>query len=112
MRLYATTTSERASKGQGGKWLSIELQSDKTVLPFCFIEVIEKDENNVYLNITGNGELKMGVKYTIPKEYRGQEVIEKAVKKLEKIIKGKQKKDETCEYHGVLNCSRCNPHSK
>lgn len=26
MKLYATTTSERASKGQGGKWLDIEVK--------------------------------------------------------------------------------------
>lgn len=29
MKLYATTTSERASKGQGGnKWLRVELQAE------------------------------------------------------------------------------------
>ena len=29
MRLYATTTSERASKGQGGKYLEIEITDEK-----------------------------------------------------------------------------------
>ena len=29
MKLYATTISERASKGQGGKWLDIELETSK-----------------------------------------------------------------------------------
>lgn len=29
MKLYATVTSERASKGQGGEWLEIEVQNDK-----------------------------------------------------------------------------------
>ncbi len=28
MKLYATTTSERASKGQGGKWLKIHIYND------------------------------------------------------------------------------------
>jgi hypothetical protein len=28
MKLYATVTSERASKGQGGKWLDIEVQGE------------------------------------------------------------------------------------
>ena len=27
MRLYATTTSERASKGQGGEWIDIEIKN-------------------------------------------------------------------------------------
>lgn len=31
---------------------------------------------------------------------------------IEQESKGKQKKDEVCEYHGVVNCSRCNPHTK
>lgn len=29
MKLYATTTSERASKGQGGDWLEIEITGEK-----------------------------------------------------------------------------------
>jgi hypothetical protein len=28
MKLYATTTSERASKGQGGKWIEIEVKDE------------------------------------------------------------------------------------
>ncbi len=80
MKLYATTTSERASKGQGGKYLNIEITSDRSILPFCIIEVIEKDEDNVMLSITGWGELEMGKKYTIPKE---------------RYTKGKQKKGES-----------------
>jgi hypothetical protein len=29
MKLYATTTSERASKGQGGNWLKIKICNEK-----------------------------------------------------------------------------------
>lgn len=29
MKLYATTTSERASKGQGGEWLDINIYNEK-----------------------------------------------------------------------------------
>ena len=84
MKLYATTTSERAWKGQGGnKYLSIEIKTDKTILTACFIEVIEKDEDNLYIKITGNGELRNGKTYTIPKEY---------IKISE--IKGNKKKDD------------------
>lgn len=33
MKLYATTTSERASKGQGGEWLAIEVKdADRNVI--------------------------------------------------------------------------------
>lgn len=32
MKLYATTTSERASKGQGGKWLDIEIMGENNVV--------------------------------------------------------------------------------
>jgi hypothetical protein len=73
MKLYATTTSERASKGQGGnKYLSIEIKTDKTILTACFIEIVEQDENNILLNITANGELRNGVRYIIPKELKGK----------------------------------------
>ena len=36
MKLYATTTSERATKGQGGQWLDIKVtdENKKTLLDF------------------------------------------------------------------------------
>lgn len=48
MKLYATTTSERASKGQGGQYLTIKITNEsKKVLWTMFI----KDEIlNVYKN--------------------------------------------------------------
>jgi hypothetical protein len=73
MKLYAKTTSERATKGQGGnKYLSIEIKTDKTILTCCFIKIIEKDDDNIHLKITGNGKLRNGVDYIIPKEYNGK----------------------------------------
>ena len=32
MKLYATTTSERATKGQGGNWLDIEIMGDNKMV--------------------------------------------------------------------------------
>ena len=42
MKLYATTTSERASKGQGGEWLDINLQDDRKVT-FAIIKVRKEE---------------------------------------------------------------------
>lgn len=38
MKLYATTTSERASKGQGGEWLDINIKDERKVT-FAIIKV-------------------------------------------------------------------------
>ena len=53
MKLYATITSERASKGQGGKWLEIEiLDENKRILGI--IKVFPPDKNNPYGLISHN----------------------------------------------------------
>jgi len=50
MKLYATVTSERASKGQGGqKFLSIDIRNDETVLLFKM--VIKPPDNGYPLSI-------------------------------------------------------------
>jgi hypothetical protein len=106
MKLYATTTSERATKGQGGKYLKIEITSDKSILPVCFINIQEKDENNIHLSLTGNGSiLKNSVYYVIPKEYN-----------MQLKTKGKQQKGE-CNHHiirddyGKEYCQECGKYS-
>jgi len=50
MNLYATTTSERASKGQGGKWLDIEIRNVKKRL-LSTITVREKDRESATIGI-------------------------------------------------------------
>lgn len=47
MKLYATITSERATKGQGGKWLDIKI-TDENQKPLGIIKVFPKDEKNSY----------------------------------------------------------------
>lgn len=56
MKLYATTTSERASKGQGGNWLDISIYDEEKnklvdihVDTFRGITIYESDKN--YFNI-------------------------------------------------------------
>jgi hypothetical protein len=42
MKLYATTTSERASKGQGGQWLDINIKDERNVT-FAIIQARKID---------------------------------------------------------------------
>jgi len=46
MKLYATTTSERSSRGQGGKWLLIEIR-DESEKVFATLRV-DDDEDLLY----------------------------------------------------------------
>ena len=91
MKLYATTTSERASKGQGGnQFLSIDINDE---LNQVIAHIYVKDLEN------GNGEI------TINNFIRGQHTTDKFrlySKKIVKAIKGKQKKgdDNTCKICG------------
>lgn len=43
MKIYATTTSERASKGQGGKYIEITLQDEQKDILIRFETVPNKD---------------------------------------------------------------------
>jgi hypothetical protein len=46
MKLYATVSSERASKGQGGKWIDINISGEKQG-----IAVITVRENSTYYDL-------------------------------------------------------------
>jgi hypothetical protein len=107
MRLYATTTSERASKGQGGEWLDIIIYNEDKE-PAIGIKVIS--------NATG------GVRATIFRDMRYSQIIvddktgfiEDASKYNQK---GEKKKDycRFCEREGEhitdnegdMYCERC-----
>lgn len=55
MRLYATTTSERASKGQGGNdYLDIQV-IDETRHDIAYMK-IENRENEIYVEVAINDE--------------------------------------------------------
>ena len=64
MKLYATVTSERASKGQGGKWLNIEI---KDVNGTVFLLNVQKAGNATDLTVietTKEGEGSLTYKET------------------------------------------------
>lgn len=78
MKLYATTTSERASKGQGGnKFIEIELKAGDYTTPIGYI----------YLDAHEDGE------YVLKWKKQGNEDAEILTQGQLKQ-KGKQKKDE------------------
>ncbi len=83
MKLYATTTSERASKGQGGnKYLIVNIQDEykNNILTIGYLS----DGKKMYLNkVTGD--------YMVLHALKSH--IESAMKN--EVTKGKQKKDET-----------------
>ncbi len=94
MKLYATTTSERATKGQGGN----EFLSTETSI------VDEGVEYVVKVHITDHGD-----KYLLTILDNGEMIADRY------IIKAEKKKDETCEICGKksqylnrdLKCEKC-----
>lgn len=79
MKLYATVTSERASKGQGGKYLDIRI-SDATQKELADVQVTEED-GEICLVLRVNHENK-GVFWL-------------------KETKGNKQKGEICDYCGT-----------
>ncbi len=92
MKLYATTTSERASKGQGGnKYLKINVMNDKQE-QIVYIEIMPSDLHNGKTSIVSYFSNKLAI-------------TEKYV--LEDITKGKSQKGEKCR-----NCKKSNLHEE
>lgn len=97
MKLYATVSSERATKGQGGKELHIIVRNEKQN-PCIALKV------NVDATGRVQGEMFVDIIHATVKS-QGTFIEDKQTK-------GKQQKGEVCEYHGVENCPRCDPHHK
>lgn len=95
MKLYATVTSERASKGQGGnKFLDVAVLVGDARIQQEVIRIKAKtfiDSNGVE-------------SYAILGSWHGATEQEKMLHT--GTIKGEKQKGE-CVYHGVVNCSRC-----
>ena len=95
MKLYATVTSERASKGQGGnKFLDVAVLVGDARTQREVIRLKAKtflDSNGVE-------------SYAILGSWHGATEQEKVLHT--GTIKGERQKGE-CVYHGVVNCSRC-----
>ena len=73
MKLYATTISERASKGQGGKWLDIEIRNEQKRL-LAIITIRSKEPQSAVIGIVNAPDVKVDT------------MIEKARVKRRKII--------------------------
>lgn len=83
MKLYATTTSERASKGQGGKEIHFSLQDENQN---CVMEMfIEVEKRNIIVRDFWAGDMNT-------------EEIENFFKK------GNQQKDEICSVCKDVKC--------
>jgi len=92
MKLYGKITSERASKGQGGKHLNIELSGEdkKTI---CEMSVDIDKHNQVYITLDG---------YTPDVVFFNQFPCENCLENTEQKDK-KQKSDNICETCGKDN---------
>lgn len=120
MKLYATTTSERASKGQGGEWLEIKISNENS-----------EQITHFSLKIGGDGIPQLKVYYKIGKiRWVGAEPWEVFTEEMEstreqskgdwkkvrspsgmivnRYTKGKQKKDKI---RIATWCSSCEAHS-
>lgn len=99
MKLYATTTSERASKGQGGEYIVINIQ-DKNKKPFLKMLVhpnFEKDGQVIAWWYDRKNT------YVVDTFYE-----ESAINSLiENNTKGKQKKDECSEGCTISQSTSC-----
>ena len=107
MRLYATVSSERASKGQGGKELEIIITGEKGQKVFT-MNVSEKGGDYLveYKHAEGfnlSDDMWWIQKYTTERATLNPDLYE---------TKGEKQKGE-CEMHGVKHCIHCteNPYS-
>ena len=99
MKLYATTTSERATKGQGGnKRLAVEItvgeEDEKQTILYASVECEESETENVYR--LWNGDIQAD-KIIIPKT--------KGKKQKDKCANGYQLPCEICPKDGLGNCT-------
>lgn len=71
MKLYATTTSERASKGQGGKWLDIEIRNEQKRL-LAMITIRSKEPQSAVIGIVNAPDVKIDTMIEKGKSQKGE----------------------------------------
>lgn len=98
MKLYATVSSERASKGQGGEWLDIDIHTTDRSEPSHRIEVRES-----------KGEITISLSRRHFGRWYGGKVLDTVFVNYEGETKGEQQKGETLEKctHGKRVYGRC-----
>lgn len=90
MKLYATTTSERASKGQGGEYLDIVIYN-------------EDKQPAIALKVTAN--ITGGVRATVYRDMRyGQTIINDSTGFIENADKYKEKGNQQKDEHDCGGC--------
>lgn len=94
MKLYATTTSERASKGQGGNKYIETIITDENKKVIYHVSILPHDEGHMIIEHHGKCA-------QISKRHGGGYFIryDLAILHIEQI-KGKQKKDDKCAICG------------
>jgi len=100
MKLYATITSERASKGQGGKWLNIEVIGENKVV-IARIKVRSnypyEYEMDIFPVVYPYPDKRIGAS-TLKLDVKGHGyVLKRKVSKEEE--KGKSQKGENCMFN-------------
>lgn len=106
MKLYATIQSERAKKGQGGKWLEIEIL-DENKKPLGIVKVFPADEKNPYGLITYNWLVGTDKGWQV----RSEGIMEAQDTEVQDK-RGKEEKGECRHGHRwqIDKCVYCNPH--
>ena len=130
MLLYASTTSERASKGQGGKWLDIIIYNDKkqpaiTIKAIADVTgriranihvdmrygVVDKNDSGFVINADSINTKSKHNPRTCENSVPCMDCLEvenpTEFKRQTEILKGKQKKDEKV-YNNAGLCIKCN----
>lgn len=104
MKLYATTTSERASKGQGGKYLLIDIYNEKKQHLYC----ISVKDNTLRVSVPSMFKNDYKVIFSNTWETKGKS------QKGEKVYcecGNKKKADELwckdCDHNKNCTCPRC-----
>ncbi len=86
MKLYATTTSERASKGQGGqKYIEIEITTENREQCIGRIKYLMASDTDIIMSVS------------LPNGYQTTERIRNI------ILKGEKKKGEICRHCGRVH---------
>lgn len=94
MKLYATVSSERATKGQGGEYLDIELKDEEGI---CFATVKVRADRQDGHSVTIWHDQETDVRAHKDSAWN---------KEIYDYRKGKRQKGETCEAHGLKYIER------
>lgn len=118
MKLYATVTSERATKGQGGEWLDIEIMGHAKVVIARLKVRTSQDHGYLVevLPIAFPDLLKIDVKghgYRVTRKDAARHIVMQGMKKEEKEYRRcyAQVKSDFCVYTAIPDSEYCLKHT-